>query len=175
MEEVFVPIANYEGIYEISNLGRVKSLARLSASGASLAPKILKTSANGAGYLSVSLYKGEGKWTTRVHCLVAAAFVENKNPAKFNIINHLDGNKLNPASANLEWNDHSGNSLHSYASGLSSNQGITHRSNKLTEDDVRYIRSQKGLVHIDELTSKFNVHRQTIYGIWQGKYWKSLK
>ena len=55
MEEVFVPIANYEGIYEISNLGRVKSLARLSASGSKLAPKILKTSANGAGYLSVAV------------------------------------------------------------------------------------------------------------------------
>lgn len=175
MTEVFVPIKSYEGIYEISNYGNVRSLPRLSSQGARLKGKLLSGTINGVGYRQVSLYKGEGKLDQRIHLLVAHAFVKNEDPKVNIVVNHKDGNKTNNFWMNLEWTTYSINSVHSYENKLSSNQGATHRSSKLKAEDVVYIRSQKGLVHVDELCAVYSVHRQSIYGIWQGKYWKSIK
>lgn len=99
IEEEWRDIAGYEGLYQVSNLGRVKSLNyRHTGKG-----KILKPDKNKYGYLQVTLYKN-GKYNRRfVHRLVARMFIPNhKNLPQ---INHKDENKENNRIDNLEWCD----------------------------------------------------------------------
>lgn len=105
MEEIWKDIKGYEGLYQISNFGRVKSLNHLKRLGAKtilhkgkiLKQQIIKTN----GYFSVALSKKSKVKRYLVHRLVAQAFVENlKN---YNVINHKDENKLNNNATNLEW------------------------------------------------------------------------
>lgn len=92
MEEIWQDIKNYEGLYQISDKGNVKSLKR---------EKILTPQKNSNGYLRVQLTKEGVKNRFFVHRLVAEAF--NPNPNKYPIVNHLDCNPLNNDFKNLEW------------------------------------------------------------------------
>ena len=113
MEEIWKDIKDYEGLYQVSNLGRVKHLefTRLNplTNGVStIKEKILKQNLTPFGYLSVALYKnGKKKWYF-VHRLVAKAFISN--PDDLPIINHKDENKVNNSVENLEWCDYLYNS-----------------------------------------------------------------
>ena len=95
--EKWKPIDGFEGLYEISNLGRVKSLNYGKE-------KILKPQNNGkGGYLYVELWKnGKGK-KFRVHRLVASAFLPN--PEGFEQVNHINEDKTNNIVSNLEFCD----------------------------------------------------------------------
>lgn len=93
-KEIFKPIKNYEGIYEISNYGRVKSLKRGKV-------RILKNRLNANKYLAVALYKNFTLWNIEIHRLVAQAFI--KNPKNLPQINHKDSDKQNNYYSNLEW------------------------------------------------------------------------
>lgn len=89
--EIWKDVRGYEGIYMVSNLGRVKSCKR----------KIIMRQKLNKGYLMVNLYKNSKLKTVHIHRLVAYAFVENtfKKPQ----VNHVDEDKLNNRSDNLEW------------------------------------------------------------------------
>ena len=100
MKEVWKDITGYEGLYQISNLGKVKSL-NYKRTGKE---KILKTSKNNNGYLSVLLYKNKESKKFLLHRLVANAFI--KNPNNYPYINHKDENKENNIINNLEWCTH---------------------------------------------------------------------
>ena len=92
MKEIFKDIKNYEGLYQVSNLGRVYSIRN---------NKILKPKLNICGYLSVNLkYKGSHV-TKSIHRLVAQTFIEN--PYNFPQVNHKDEDKTNNCVDNLEW------------------------------------------------------------------------
>ena len=92
MEEVWKDIPEYEGLYQVSNLGRVKSLKR---------EKFLKPNVDAYGYLCVDLYKNKNHNFKRIHRHVAEAFIPNlENKPQ---INHIDGNKQNNNVNNLEW------------------------------------------------------------------------
>lgn len=107
MIEEWKDINGFEGIFQISNLGRVKSLARYVGDyrGKRLKrEKILKPNDNGYGYLVIKVNTDNGKGKPRVfyiHRLVAEYFVPNPNNNK--IVNHLDYNKHNNVYTNLEW------------------------------------------------------------------------
>ena len=91
MKEIWKPVEGYEGLYQISNLGRVKSLKRRTKSGFYNRIMMLKPSEHTDGYLQVVLYKNGQRKTYKVHRLVANAFLprsENKTE-----VNHLDGVK----------------------------------------------------------------------------------
>lgn len=106
MEEIWKDIKGYEGKYQVSNLGNVKSLNyKKQGFQKLLTPEI------SYGYPLVQLYDKKGnRRRVRIHRLVAEAFVNNPNPDKFNIINHIDENKLNNLYTNLEWCDKRHNS-----------------------------------------------------------------
>ena len=104
-EEVWKDISGFEGIYQVSNLGRVRSLDRKvwnnkRKSFYSRKGKVLKPIATG-GYHCVILRKS-GEYThKRVHRLVADAFIPN--PKELEYVNHKDENKRNNSLENLEW------------------------------------------------------------------------
>lgn len=119
--EVWKDIIGYEGIYQISNKGNVRSLDRnlLNAKGRNMhfKGKVLKPVPNSNGYLRVEL-KANGKnerWF--VHRLVAFHFVENPAPDVYMVVNHIDSNYLNNAANNLEWTTIFGNMHHAIDNG----------------------------------------------------------
>ena len=103
MKEIWKNIKGYEGLYQVSNLGRVKSLERKDNLGRKVNEKILKNRNATHGYIAVILSKDSNKKTYRVHRLVAEAFIPNPN--KYLEVNHKDENKSNNRIDNLEWCD----------------------------------------------------------------------
>ena len=101
MEEVWKDIEGYEGLYRISNKGRVKSLARPNNSGRNTRTDFIMSLGNTHGYVSVVLCKDSKTKSFLVHRLVAKAFIENPN--NYPCINHKDENKTNNNADNLEW------------------------------------------------------------------------
>ena len=110
--ERWKPIQGFEGYYEISNYGRVKSVSRM----AGLKPIkciILKAGARQAGsYLFCKLYKKQVPTPVTIHRLVAIHFIPN--PENKPEVNHKDGVKGNPHYLNLEWSTHAENIQHSF-------------------------------------------------------------
>lgn len=105
-EEIWKDFKGYEGLYQVSNLGRVKSLERtfLDKIGHKqhIKERILKPKTDRNGYLRVGLSNGNGKpKTLSVHRLVCQAF--HKNPENKPSVNHIDENKVNNTASNLEW------------------------------------------------------------------------
>ena len=116
--EVWKPVIGYEGIYEVSNMGRVKSLGRTARSkcdSARLVPeRILRPCANRRGYLNVRLSKNGVEKHLYVHRLVAEAFIPNDNILA-TTVNHMDEDKTNNCVDNLEWMSQTENNRYSFA------------------------------------------------------------
>ena len=92
MKEIWKDIKDYEGLYQASNLGRVKRITT---------GRVLKPLKHANGYLMVKLSKNSIVYTKTVHRLVAEAFIPN--PEHKSEINHIDENKTNNNVSNLEW------------------------------------------------------------------------
>ena len=129
MKEEWKDIKGYEGVYQVSNFGRVRSLDRYCISNTNnqfatytskrlLKGKILKAYDNGNGYLMISLLKNMKRKVYYVHRLVGEYFLSQKEEEE---INHIDGNKYNNDVRNLEWCSRSENLLHAYKTGLKPN------------------------------------------------------
>ena len=95
-EEIWCPIKDYEGLYEVSDKGRVRSIKFGKE-------RILKPLRNTCGYLQVQLWKNGEKKNLLVHRLVAQAFIPN--PDNLPQVNHKDEDKENNSVQNLEWCD----------------------------------------------------------------------
>lgn len=98
--EIWKPIKNYEGLYEVSNFGRVKSLSKWLGN-YYRNEKILKQEKEWCGYLRVALSKDSKVKHFKVHRLVAETFIPNTD--NLPQVNHKDENKLNNHVENLEW------------------------------------------------------------------------
>lgn len=116
MQEIWKDVEGFEGLYQVSNLGNVKSLERSvrnHKSGATRTIKehILMAGRDKDGYLQVNLCKSGRMRAGKIHRLVAKAFIPN--PENKPQVNHKDGNKNNNVVNNLEWNTKSENLIHS--------------------------------------------------------------
>ena len=119
-EEIWRDIEGYEGIYQVSNFGKVKRLEKevhKNIKGQACAclykEKIMKLSNhNRNGYLKINLNNCNISKTYQIHRLVAQAFIPNLN--KLPQVNHKDGNKKNNKVENLEWVSVSDNHKHAY-------------------------------------------------------------
>lgn len=106
MKEIWKDIEGYEGLYQVSNLGQVKSLERTiivkNCKQSKTYPECIKIPfPNKKGYLRVQLYKNNKRRNLRVHRLVALAFIPN--PDNKPKVNHIDGDPTNNVVSNLEW------------------------------------------------------------------------
>lgn len=110
--EIWMPVKGYEGLYEVSNLGRLKSLPRKGTRGGIIAP----TYTNTKHYAHVVLAKNAKGRTMSLHRIVAEAFISN--PDNKPQVNHKDGNKRNNAVDNLEWATQEENMQHAFRTGL---------------------------------------------------------
>lgn len=135
MQELFRDIVGYEGIYQISNLGNVKSFKRVSK-GELLKPVYRK------GYATVTLSKNGISKIHSIHRLIATAFIPN--PDNLPIINHIDGNKTNNDLSNLEWCTQLENMRHAFKTGLINHKPLTDEQKKLIS-----IRTKEGMSKSD--------------------------
>lgn len=108
MQEIWKDIKEYEGLYQISNLGNLISIKHNH-----IKPIVVRKNQR---YLRVNLWKNGKYKTFSIHRLVAESFLPNPN--NFPVVNHKDGNKLNNKADNLEWCTQSHNVKESYKLGL---------------------------------------------------------
>lgn len=148
--EIWKPVVGYEGIYEVSNMGRVKSLDRLVKRNNHFDRKkgrILSPSINSL-YPMVRLSKNGEHKSTFLHRIIAIAFIPNPNNKPQ--VNHIDGNKHNYSISNLEWCTQSENNAHAFATGLkfvTDKQRIFMRNREVkNKKSVIMINPQNGLV-----------------------------
>lgn len=182
MQEEWKPVTGFDGYYEVSNFGRVKtckhSFVRKDGKPMTIPERIINGSVDTKGYLQVDL-KIDGKRYIRcIHRLVADAFIEN--PEKKDQVNHKDGNKLNNSVDNLEWVTCKENIRHAWGNHLNGPlKGEKHGNHILTDDAVRYIREnykprdkKNGM---NALARKFGVSTYPIYRVLKGEGWKHIQ
>lgn len=104
-QEKWLDVVGYEGLYQVSDHGRVRRNGHIKA-----------VSVDHGGYVTVSLSRKSKQQTLKVHRLVALAFIPNPEHKK--TVNHIDGNKQNNSINNLEWATHGENHKHAYRTGL---------------------------------------------------------
>lgn len=182
MEEIWKDIIGYEGIYQISNLGRIRSVTRLvlNPRPRKLSGRILKTRLWGHNiktqYHLISLSKslGNGKFHRKgflIHRLVLYAFTPN--PKKLPLANHKDGDKFNNHVDNLEWCTHKENIQHAARLGLMG--GVKCHNAKINSDQAKEIKILLSQSNRQcDIARKFNVHPRIIYYISAGISWKNV-
>jgi hypothetical protein len=131
--EIWEDVVGYEGIYSVSNLGRVRR--DLGGRCNAIAGRILRPALDKSGYWFVGLCGREKHMNLKIHSIVAAAFI-GKRPRGL-VINHKDGCKLNNRPENLEYCTASENTLHAYSHGFITHvRGENNGSAKLKDAEV---------------------------------------
>ena len=181
MKEVWKSVEGYEGIYEVSNIGNVKSLDREvlvnNPNGSNWVryykSKQLSTKLTRNGYVQVELNKYNKGKLHLVHRLVAKAFLDN--PEDLPDVNHKSGNKQDNSVINLNWCSKSQNMKHRVEE-LGIGLGEDNGNSKLTLDNVKEIRKlyEETKVTQKELSEIFKVGKSTIGYIVNYKTWKEL-
>lgn len=176
MMEIWVDVIGYDGLYEVSNLGNVKSCDGVFKNQYTSWPKkgkLLKPRVHTGGYLRVNLWDNGRVTDKYIHRLVADAFLPFDPDRPY--INHKDGNKTNNVVSNLERVTHQENIDHAMRTGLVKshlNQGGTNPMAKLDVMQVKTIRSlYKDGIKAKQLGLYFGVHPSTIYPIVNNKCW----
>jgi len=173
IHEIWKDIIGYEGLYQISNSGKVKSLLRKAknsrGSDKVYPEKLLKLKTNNDGYFAVTLIKNHVKKTINIHRLVACAFIDNLQNKK--TVNHINGVKTDNNVNNLEWATVYENIQHAIKHGLrKAPKGEKHGNSKLTDEEAEYIRNNYiKYNNCNKLADMFGVTRGCIAGIAAGR------
>ena len=161
------PVAGYEGLYIATPSGDIISMKTNSP---------LKPFTTNSGYFMVRLYKNKQNTRHYVHRIIARTFHEN--PLNKPVVNHIDGNKKNNRSSNLEWLTRSENTRHAYVSGLMMPHpqiGSKHGVSKLHENDIPKIRRLYGNgLSLAEIGELYNVTKGTIWKAMHGRTWRHI-
>lgn len=167
MEEIWRDIPKYEGYYQVSNLGRVKSLDRtqITVTGRHrrLKGRILSLNYS-QEYTNVELNKDGTHKQWSVHRLVALAFIPN--PEHKQTVNHIDGDKRNNCVENLEWVTWSENNKHAHETGLNTTDpnksGATKRSNEVTRRSVYCVETDTIYISRSECARQLGIWSSSI-------------
>ena len=137
MTEEWRDILDFEGLYQVSNLGRVKSLwfTNNVYNKKYRKDRILKATTTHSNYVQVALRKSNKMYHRLVHRLVAQAFIEN--PSQLPQVNHKDGNKKNNVVDNLDWVSPRENQLHAVKIGLRASGGKCYNAKAVIQYDMQ--------------------------------------
>lgn len=182
-KEIWKDVKNYEGLYKVSNHGKIKSLKRkipllIRGKYPAFLPfkeKILRACVNSSGYRAVCLRNRGTSRSATVHRLVLQAF--QSNPENKPQGNHKDGNILNNNINNLEWCTQSENMLHAHKIGLYDFKGNKAHNRKLNEHQVRRIRLMREItpkLSDIKIGKMFKVTAANIYRITRRKTWQYI-
>lgn len=165
--EIWKDISGYEGLYQVSNLGRVKSFRLHKIS-------ILKNIIQKEGYIRVVFTVKSAHKSFFVHRLVAQAFIPN--PENKPEVNHIDGDKTNNRVENLEWCTARENQIHSYNIGLQiSQKGENHGCSKFRNEDIYNIVKLYAEGYTQkEIAGMYNTNQSHISEITSGKQWSHI-
>lgn len=181
--EIWKPVVGYEGIYEVSSLGRIRSLPRIvksrSPNGRLMKGKIRKPNFRSHGYIQFNLYDKENKnfAARNLHRIIAMAFIPN--PENKPEVNHIDANPSNNSLSNLEWVTHKENIVHAVKIGLLRDQkGQKNNMVVLSDDDVIKIKTmlKNGLTYYKIHENFFShVSIGTIRAIKENRTWTHVQ
>ncbi len=182
--ERWVPVKGLEDAYEVSSRGRVRSLTRRSVrkdgKPLSITGRVLLASVGDRGYPRVTLTRnGVARWS-HVHSLIAAAFLGPPPGAMGNgdgyTVNHINGDKTDNRAENLEYTTSRENIRHARDNGLLDGRGTGNGRSKLTDEQVREIRSryQRGVTRQVDLAAEYGVDQGTISRVVRGAGWTHL-
>lgn len=164
--ETWKSVVDYEGLYEVSNLGNVRSIKFKNV-------RYFKLKPNRHGYIQAMLRKNGRRKNLSVHRLVCQAF-KGGAPEGRNHVNHINGVKHDNRESNLEWTSCIENIRHAFDIGLTpSRVGELHPKAKLTTEDVvqiKYLLSYTSMTQ-SQIGSKFGVSREVVKDIKTGRSW----
>lgn len=164
-KEIWKPVKNYEGLYEVSNFGRVKALNHRR----SKKEKLMSPSGSGR-YLHVGLHRGGKREHYSIHKLVLQAFLGNSDLT----VNHINGIKTDNSLKNLEYCSQRENVTHAIKTGLRDGRGEKNNKAKLTFDAIKNIRENKFNLTVREFAACYNVFVSTIYKIINRETWRHV-
>jgi hypothetical protein len=180
MIELWRNAVGYEGFYQVSNLGRVRSMdrwierstGRYFKKGQLMTPQLTRN-----GYYVVRIWNENGKRTTEgIHRLVAKAFISN--PDDKPEVNHKDLDKSNNVVDNLEWSTRSENMKHATKSGVVNLGNLVKSKSILTDEEIISIRKRRadgerrGLVYKDY---ECKISLEGFKNVWYGHVSKNIK
>lgn len=167
MNERWLPIPGWEGLYEASTAGRIRSLSRGE-------PRILRPGSNGRGYLVLGLWRDGNQHGFSVHSLILLTFVGPRPHGKQ--INHIDGDRKNNRLENLEYCTQSENMRHRIDSLGSDLSGTRNPSAKLDPTKVRKIRElrRRGMSE-RKIAPMFGVSHRSINKIINRETWAHVE
>jgi len=171
--EIWKDILGYEGLYQVSNLGNIKSIERLRIDTKGrkriFPQKIIKPLLSDRGYCQVNLYKNSKLQTRRINRLVALSFIPNLQNKEQ--VNHINGIKTDNSVPNLEWTTSKENVIHSFKTGLKRGRtGTKCNFSKLSESDVLKIRNSD--LNYSQLSELFSTTISNISNIKNNITWK---
>jgi hypothetical protein len=182
--ELWCPVVEWEGFYEVSSLGRVRSCerrvmrsasARRGPSLVTIQSKIRRPTHGGkqSPYPRVYLWREHIGVSKMVHHMVLEAFVGPKPPDA--VANHIDGNKQNNRVSNLQWCSRSYNNVHAMDIGLVQMRGEAHFAHKYSTEQVRAIRHMaKDGMSLVAIAKHCEMPLGTVFNIVRRKTWKHL-
>jgi hypothetical protein len=176
LPELWLPVIGYEGLYEVSDAGRVRSLGRMirhSRRGRRFQCGRILSPGSGAGYPSIQLCKNGTQFRVSIHQLVAAAFI-GKCPDGHQV-NHRNGIKTDNAASNLEYVTPKQNKLHAKLM-MGCSLGQRNGSAKLDPDKVREARRlSKQSVSQSKIAERFGVTQGAIGNMLRGETWAHVQ
>lgn len=174
MREIWKDVPGYEGLYQASSLGRIKSVDRivpkLNGSTQSVLERILKTAPNGEGYPQCTLFKSGSRWSTHVHCVIALTFHGECPDGQ--IVRHRDGVKTNCKPSNLRYGTLADNEMDKIGHGTVA-RGERHGAAVLTADQVLSMRRRysAGMATLKTLAQERGASITTIHDAITGRSW----
>lgn len=165
--ETWLPVVGYEGVYEVSDLGRVRSLPRLDSLGRRVPGRVLKPSTSGGrDYPHINLCMAGECRSERIHVLVAAAFLGPKPRTGGRIeVCHANNDKCDARASNLRWDTQSANAVQTVTDGINQRRNQTHCLNghEYTPENVRwYVNPRSGRPNRACITCKLATWRAAV-------------
>lgn len=165
-QEIWRDILGYEGLYQVSNKGRIFSLPKGYHNGI-IKKQVYSIARN---KMRIQLHKSGQREQFSVRCLVADMFIPN--PKEYKLTRNINGDVRNNKSTNIEWFKHNGNDY--FTIGHKLNIGEDNPNVKLTNKKVREIKKEFKKKTINQIKDMYNISSRTVYNIVKGRSWKHI-